>query len=386
MFIGEYQHALDEKGRIAIPVKFRRELEQGAVVTRGLDHCLSELIDEREKNKAKSTIRLRVLEGMSGPWARFILWILMGVTHGSAALADMLADDLDFLSGSPFRASVFGLFVVYLLFYLVPAITLQFYCYPKHWLLGAEHLFFLTMALLPGIAVIALAGETYRLHASFLAFNHYAAFHALATFLFMTSLVPSVLHCALSRAPEEEVKRDVEQRPLILEDSDIRIMVEVPQLAMQFPKTVDERDLKTLSSTVLENLARITPRFNSKDAAPAVIFDTPFSGDNTQAFLAMMSDYRIKLLGLAPIIHGMNACVQFVLGQTDSWESVCDACNFEANKLVLPKSAVSEVAAVQAALAVKEKTLDKRLLAFHVLDAYRKILNNIVAVVPHSQS
>ncbi|MBI1834058.1 MAG: division/cell wall cluster transcriptional repressor MraZ [Candidatus Andersenbacteria bacterium] len=40
MFIGEYAHSLDEKGRLALPVKFRRKLQEGIVVTRGLDTCL----------------------------------------------------------------------------------------------------------------------------------------------------------------------------------------------------------------------------------------------------------------------------------------------------------------------------------------------------------
>jgi len=40
MFIGEYKHNLDAKGRLAIPAKFRVLLEGGAVVTKGLDNCL----------------------------------------------------------------------------------------------------------------------------------------------------------------------------------------------------------------------------------------------------------------------------------------------------------------------------------------------------------
>ncbi|MBP9822303.1 MAG: division/cell wall cluster transcriptional repressor MraZ [Candidatus Pacebacteria bacterium] len=40
MLIGEYKHNLDAKKRLSIPSKFRKELGEGAVITRGLDNCL----------------------------------------------------------------------------------------------------------------------------------------------------------------------------------------------------------------------------------------------------------------------------------------------------------------------------------------------------------
>lgn len=40
MFLGEFEHTIDEKGRIAIPARFREEISMGLVITRGFDHCL----------------------------------------------------------------------------------------------------------------------------------------------------------------------------------------------------------------------------------------------------------------------------------------------------------------------------------------------------------
>lgn len=40
MLIGEYTHRLDPKKRLAIPAKFRKELGNKTVITKGLDQCL----------------------------------------------------------------------------------------------------------------------------------------------------------------------------------------------------------------------------------------------------------------------------------------------------------------------------------------------------------
>jgi MraZ protein len=39
-FLGEFEHSIDDKSRLAVPARFRPALEDGLVITRGLDRCL----------------------------------------------------------------------------------------------------------------------------------------------------------------------------------------------------------------------------------------------------------------------------------------------------------------------------------------------------------
>jgi len=40
MFIGEFEHKIDDKGRVPIPPRFRRELREGVVLTPGIEKCI----------------------------------------------------------------------------------------------------------------------------------------------------------------------------------------------------------------------------------------------------------------------------------------------------------------------------------------------------------
>ncbi|HLC69743.1 MAG TPA: division/cell wall cluster transcriptional repressor MraZ [Patescibacteria group bacterium] len=73
MFIGEFTHNLDDKGRLAIPVKFRRDLTKGAVVTRGLDNCLFLYTKNEWEKLAEKLATLPISQANSRAFARLML-------------------------------------------------------------------------------------------------------------------------------------------------------------------------------------------------------------------------------------------------------------------------------------------------------------------------
>lgn len=73
MFIGEYQHSIDEKGRLAMPVKFRARMAGGAVVTKGLDNCLSVYTLEEWEKLAEKLAALPLTQAASRAFARLML-------------------------------------------------------------------------------------------------------------------------------------------------------------------------------------------------------------------------------------------------------------------------------------------------------------------------
>jgi len=57
MFFGEFEYRLDEKGRVPIPPRFRRELKEGVVLTPGIEKCVTAYpLSEWKKLAATLTI------------------------------------------------------------------------------------------------------------------------------------------------------------------------------------------------------------------------------------------------------------------------------------------------------------------------------------------
>jgi MraZ protein len=95
MFIGEYSHTMDEKGRVAIPSKFRRDLEKGAVVTRGLDRCLTIYTAEEWEKLASRLANLPMASANTRAFARLMLAGAMDVTldtQGRVVIPDYLRE------------------------------------------------------------------------------------------------------------------------------------------------------------------------------------------------------------------------------------------------------------------------------------------------------
>ncbi len=73
MFIGEYLHTIDEKGRLAVPAKFRLQLSKGAVVTRGLDQSLFLYPIQEWEQLAKKLAGLPLAQANSRAFTRLML-------------------------------------------------------------------------------------------------------------------------------------------------------------------------------------------------------------------------------------------------------------------------------------------------------------------------
>lgn len=73
MLLGEFTHSMDSKGRVAIPAKFRANLGDGAIITRGLDKCLFVFGMEEWRKLADQLMDLPLSQKNSRAFARLML-------------------------------------------------------------------------------------------------------------------------------------------------------------------------------------------------------------------------------------------------------------------------------------------------------------------------
>jgi len=73
MFIGEYIYSIDEKRRIAIPPKFRKNLGKGVVVTKGFENCLVLYSTAEWEKVARKLQELPTTKGEARSLARILL-------------------------------------------------------------------------------------------------------------------------------------------------------------------------------------------------------------------------------------------------------------------------------------------------------------------------
>ena len=73
MFLGEYLYFIDQKGRIAIPPKFRKSLTKGAFLTRGIDNCLFLFTPQEWERLVAQLLKLPLSQKNSRAFVRLML-------------------------------------------------------------------------------------------------------------------------------------------------------------------------------------------------------------------------------------------------------------------------------------------------------------------------
>lgn len=72
MFLGEFQHSLDPKGRVIFPSAFRERLQEGVVMTVGVDHCITVYPVADWQRVAEGLRRLRTTDRRERMFARMM--------------------------------------------------------------------------------------------------------------------------------------------------------------------------------------------------------------------------------------------------------------------------------------------------------------------------
>ena len=95
MFIGEYTYSIDDKKRLAVPPKFRKQLKKGGVITRGLDNCLFLYSYEEWEKLAKKLSEMPLSRADARGFSRIMLSGAMEVDFdnlGRILVPDYLKD------------------------------------------------------------------------------------------------------------------------------------------------------------------------------------------------------------------------------------------------------------------------------------------------------
>lgn len=95
MLIGEYTHSIDEKNRLAFPVKFRKTMGKTVVVTPGLDNCLFVFTVKEWDKIAEKLANSSMLQADTRSFNRYLLGGAVEVSvdaQGRILVPDFLKD------------------------------------------------------------------------------------------------------------------------------------------------------------------------------------------------------------------------------------------------------------------------------------------------------
>lgn len=77
MFLGQYQHSIDDKGRLMVPARFRELLEGGAFLTQGFDKCLMVMTEAHFKQVAERITSM----SFTDPTARLLRRLIFSTAY-----------------------------------------------------------------------------------------------------------------------------------------------------------------------------------------------------------------------------------------------------------------------------------------------------------------